>query len=145
VYSNPYESPSALATGEAETRTSESTVVQRSSRDFGLASLIMAAALLIIAPLAMILAVQIWKYADRTPGVVVLHAWLARIGCAVILAVGGASVWLGVAGVRHAKRERVAAILPLAGVVLGIVALLAWVIASIAVLNTTESLVRLFA
>lgn len=105
----------------------------------------MAAALLVTAPLAMILAVQIWKFGDRTQGVVILHAWLARIGCAAILAVGGASVWLGFAGVRHAKRERATAILPLAGIFLGIVAVLAWVIASIAVLNTTESLVRLFA
>lgn len=114
------------------------------ARDFGLASLMISTALFVNAPLAMILAVQIWSHADRTPGVVLLHAWLARIGCPAILALSAGSVWLGCLGVQHAKREQAAAVLPLAGLLFSVVTLLLWIIASIGFLNTTESLLRLY-
>ena len=105
----------------------------------------MAGTVLIIAPIAIHLAVQIWAHADRTPRIVVIHAWLARIGCLTVLIVGLASVGLGFLGLRCARREHIVPILPLAGLFLGIVATIAWVVAAIAVLNTTESLLLEFA
>lgn len=105
----------------------------------------MAGTVLIIAPIAIHLAVQIWANADRTPRIVVIHAWLARIGCLIVLIVGLASVGLGFLGLRCARREHIATTLPLAGLFLGIVATIAWVVAAIAVLNTTESLLLEFA
>lgn len=144
VQSNPYEAPATMCKAETHVDSSEASVVRR-SRDLGLASLIMAGTVLIVAPIAILLAVQIWAHADRTPGIVLIHAWLARIGCLIVFFVGSASLVLGLSGLRCARRERVSAILPLAGIFLGIVATIAWVIAAIAVLNTTESLMLQFA
>jgi len=139
---NPYETPTEVS---AESTPSPEQYGHRAARDFGIASLIMAAALFLMAPLALILVVQIWAHGDRTPGVVMLHAWLARLGCPAILTVGVASVWLGFAGSKQAKREHTSSVLPLAGLFFGIVAILMWIIAAIGVLNTTESMVHLFA
>jgi ABC-type phosphate transport system permease subunit len=103
----------------------------------------MGTALLLAAPATMVLAVLVWRFADEGPGVVLLHAWLARAGVLIGLLVGMASIVFGVWGLRSAKRQCQHAGLALAGLLLGLAASAAWLIASIGLLNTTESLLRI--
>jgi hypothetical protein len=94
-------------------------------------------------PVVAILATQVWAFADRTPNVVLLHAWLARfaVGIPVLLATGG--LWMGAAGYRDARRAGQPAPLAVAGLLLSGVGLCGWVLAGIVLLNTTESMLQI--
>lgn len=115
----------------------------RDAAELGLASLLIGAPVLVSAPIVTILAAQIWAHGFRAPHVVLLHAWLARIAVSIPILLVLFGGWLGAAGNRHAMRAGCCAWLPRAGVVLNLAAFGAWVLASIALLNTTESLLLL--
>jgi FtsH-binding integral membrane protein len=99
--------------------------------------------LVLAAPITLILAVQVWHFADQTPAVVVLHAWLARAGVSIAALTGLTSLVFGVRSVRSAKSSRDSTGLGWAGLLLSLAALGLWVMTAIALLNTTESLLRL--
>ena len=115
----------------------------RQAAELGLASLVIGACVFLAAPVLAILAAQIWAHADRTPSVVLLHAWLARIAVCVPMIMVFVGGWLGVLGLRRASREGSSAGLPLAGLFLNVSAMCGWALASIGLLNTTESMLRL--
>jgi hypothetical protein len=108
--------------------------------EWGLASLITGAVLFLAAPITLLLAVQVWRFADQTPKVVHLHAWLARVGVVVVLLLAVASVTFGAVGIRSATRCRQPAGLSVAGLLLSLAAFALWTITAIGLLNTTESL-----
>lgn len=116
----------------------------REAAELGLASLIMGAVLFLAAPMTTVLAVLVWRFASELPNAVLLHAWLARTGVTLGLFVGITSVVFGFLGLRNAKRQGQPAGLARAGLLLGLAANAAWVLASIGLLNTTESLLRMF-
>jgi hypothetical protein len=118
-------------------------VPYRAAAEFGLASVVVGAVVFLAAPMVAILAAQLWAHGDRSPPVLVLHAWLARVavGVPVFLVLGG--LWLGAAGLRRAAKSRGAAALPVAGLLLNGAALVGWTLASIGLLNTTESMLLL--
>ena len=145
MQSNPYESPETAFGKSMNPNVATSPAnPSHNGRDMAIASLIMAATLIVASPLALILAVQVWKFADQSPNVVLLHAWLARFGCSAIMIVSVVSLWTGLASIRRAKIEGAARTLPNAGEFLSLVALCLWIVTTIGVLNTTESLLRLY-
>jgi hypothetical protein len=107
----------------------------------GFASLIIGAVLFLAAPITLVLTVQVWRFADQSPEVVVLQAWLARVGVSIVLLLAVTSVLFGIQGIRLAMSLGQPAALCLAGLLLSLAALGLWVITAIALLNTTESLV----
>lgn len=109
----------------------------------GLASILIGATVFLASPVMAILAAQIWAYADRTPSVVLLHAWLARLSFAppILLIVFG--IQQAVAGMGQASNLGISRSLPLGGLLMNIVALCSWLLAGIGLLNTTESMLRL--
>lgn len=111
--------------------------------EYGLASALLGATVFLASPMLAILAAQVWAHGDRSPNVILLHAWLARVavGLPVLLVVAG--LWLGVAGIRQGRRSGQSTVLPLSGVLLNAVGLCGWVLAGIGLLNTTESLLLL--
>ncbi len=92
----------------------------------------------------LVLAVQVWESANRSSGVVYLHAWLARIAVAIVAAVAVAGVGFGTMAVRCAAARKQPAGLAVAGLSLSVAALLLWAITAIGLLNTTESLLLLY-
>lgn len=115
----------------------------RNAAELGMASLIMGAVLFLAAPMTMVLAVLVWRFACEPPNVVLLHAWLARAGVVIGLTVGLASIAFGAGGLRAAKHSHQPRGIAMAGLLLGLAASAAWVIASIGLLNTTESLLQI--
>lgn len=113
------------------------------SSELGLASLLFGAVLFVTAPLSTILAAEIWSHADRTPQVVLAHAWMARTSVLVVALTAASGLWFGLRGWRRARREGHHSELCRAGVILCTSATALWVVAGAALLNTTESLVRL--
>jgi hypothetical protein len=111
--------------------------------DCGLASAIIGATVFLASPLVAILAAQIWAHGDRASSVVELHAWLARIAVGIPYFLIVAGLWFGLSGLRHTGRERTASALPVAGLLLNVVALCGWTLAGIGLLNTTESMLEL--
>src|SRR5262249_35789027 len=73
--------------------------------EWSLASLIIGAALLVAAPIVLVLAAEIWVHADRTPHIIVLHAWLARIGILAALLSCTATIGTAIKGHRLASRD----------------------------------------
>lgn len=116
----------------------------RDAAELGLAALIMGAVLLVAAPMTMVLAVLVWQFACQLPNVVVLHAWLARAGVVIGLLVGIGSIAFSISALRAARHQRRSVGMALAGLLLDLAASAAWVIASIGLLNTTESLLQIY-
>ncbi|VTR97481.1 unnamed protein product [Tuwongella immobilis] len=110
----------------------------------GLASSLVGATLFLASPLIAILAPLVWAHGDHTPGVVLIHAWLARIavGLPIVLVITGFS--FGIRGWIRAKTNGMSTALPIVGVLLNIAGTLGWILASIALLTTTESMLRVF-
>ena len=105
-------------------------------------ALVISAALFASAPLVAILAVHLWRYGDRAPGIVLLHAWLARLGCPVVLGVCCMSIGFAWTARMRAQQDRESATIPAASLTFSVLATLAWLIVGYALLNTTESLIR---
>src|SRR5262249_44716402 len=108
------------------------------------ASLIIGAALLVAAPIVLVLAAEIWAHADRTPHIIVLHAWLARIGVLTGLLSCVATIGMAIKGHRLASRDGQLSGLARGALLVSGVSFVAWIIASVGLLNTTESLLRQF-
>jgi hypothetical protein len=108
----------------------------------GLASILIGATVFLASPVMAILAAQIWAHADRTPSVVLLHAWLARlsIGPPILLVVFG--IQQAIVGMGQASNVGCSRSLPLGGLLMNILALFSWLLAGIGLLNTTESMLR---
>ncbi len=102
----------------------------------------MGGVLFFAAPTTAVLAVLVWRFADRDPAVVLLHAWLARVGVLVGSLLGIAGITFGVWGIRLANRRRQCTGLALAGLLISVLSSVAWSIVSIGFLNTTESLLQ---
>lgn len=111
--------------------------------EYGLASALLGATVFLASPTVAILAALVWAHGDRSPNVILLHAWLARVAVCVPVLLVVAGLWLGVAGIRLANRSEESAALPIAGLLLNVVGLCGWLCASIGLLNTTESLLLL--
>jgi hypothetical protein len=118
--------------------------MDRHAAELGLTSLIFAAVLSLAVPMTLALAVLVWRFAEESPNVVLLNAWLARVGVALGGLTGVMGVGFGVAGLKSARTKDQPAGLALGGVLLGIIAFVLWTIAAIGLLNTTESLLRLY-
>jgi hypothetical protein len=71
--------------------------------ELGWGSLIMAAVLFLSAPITLVLAALVWQFADHSPGSVLLHANLARIGDLLGI------FWWGLRASRLQSKGRVAA------------------------------------
>jgi hypothetical protein len=115
-----------------------------SANELGWASFFLGAVLFLAAPITMVLAVLIWRFADNGQKIVLLHAWLARAGVLIGLLVGIASISFGVWGLRCAKLRRQPAAIALAGLILAFAAISVWIIAVIGLLNTTESMLFIY-
>ena len=137
VTTNPYQSPESAAGERAE-----APLRRASAWQLSWISLVMSAARFASAPLVAILAVHLWRYGDRAPGVLLLHAWLARIACLVVLGVCCMSIGFAWAARKRAQQERESAAIPAASLMFSILSTLAWLLAGYALLNTTESLIR---
>lgn len=109
----------------------------------GLASMLIGATVFLASPVMAILAAQIWAHADRTPSVVLLHAWLARLSVCLPIVLVIFGIQQAFVGLRQASNLRCSRSLPLAGLLLNILAFCSWTLAGIALLNTTESILRL--
>jgi hypothetical protein len=109
----------------------------------GLASALLGATVFLASPVVAILAAQLWAHGDRTPNVILLHAWLARAAVSVPILLILTGLWFGASGIHQARRAGASAALPVAGLLLNVMALCAWVLAGIALLNTTESMLWL--
>jgi hypothetical protein len=118
--------------------------LQRVASEWGLAALSIGGVLIVTAPVVLLLAVQLWEFGDRGSCTVHLHAWLARISVAVALATAMAGVCFGTRAVHYAATRNQPAGLAVAGLWLSVMALVLWVITSVALLNTTESLLLLY-
>lgn len=113
------------------------------SGESGLASTLLGAAVFLASPIAAILAAQIWAHGHRNPDVVLLHAWLIRVGVGVPLVLLAGGFWLGCTGIRQSKQEGHYPALAVAGLLLNSAGLCGWVTAGFGLLNTTESMVLL--
>ena len=111
--------------------------------ELGLASVIMGATLFLASPMTLVLAVLVWQFADQEPGVVRLHAWLARIGVSIAFLTAVASTAFAITSIRSGMRHRQPTGLGFAGLVLNLAALALWVVTAIGLLNVTESLLFL--
>ncbi len=111
---------------------------------WGLGSLIIAAVLVIASPATLILAAQVWAVSDHGKAVVHLHAWLARIGIALVLVLAATNLVFATMAVRSAKKFKRPFGVSCSALLLGILAAALWVITAIAFLNTTESLLRIY-
>jgi hypothetical protein len=120
------------------------TSTSRHAAELGLASLVMGGVLFLAAPITLLLAVQVWRFADQSPRVVQLHAWLARFGVVIALLTATASIVFGTRGISSAARCRQPMGLSIAGLLLSVAAFGLWVITAIGLLNTTESLLSLY-
>ena len=118
--------------------------VRKNATEWGIASLVFGAVLFLAAPITLLVSVDVWAQADRTPGVVLLHAWLARIAVSLVLLTGAIGVGCGIAGVRTRTHQSGTSRLAVAGLMLSVIAFTIWLITSICLLNTTESLLLLF-
>ena len=114
------------------------------SAELGLTSLVFGVVVFLASPIALVLAALVWQFADESPKVVLLHAWLARVGVCCVLAVGLSGLGFAIAGLRSARSRNHSAGMALGGLLLGSAACVLWIIAGIGLLNTTESLLRLY-
>ena len=114
--------------------------IRLSSAEAGLASSLIGSTVLILASIVAILATQLWAHADRSPATVLLHAWIARLAVGIPFLLIALGVWYGIDGLRNATRERRSHALSMVGLCLNVAAMGGWILASIALLNTTESM-----
>ena len=125
-------------------RVGSNEVKMSQSAEWSLASRIIGAALLVAAPTVLVLAAEIWAHADRTPHIIVFHAWLARIGVLTALLACIATIGMAIKGERLASRDGQISGLARGALIVSGASFVAWVIASVGLLNTTESLLRQF-
>ena len=109
----------------------------------GLASCLVGSTVLLLAAMIAILATLMWAHADRSPATVLLHAWIARLAVGIPFLLVALGTWCGIGALRNSIRRRLSPALPLAGLSLNIAAMGSWILSSIALLNTTESLLVL--
>ena len=110
--------------------------------EYGLASTLIGAVVILCVPVVLLLATNVWAYASRSPQTVVLHVWLARCGVCPLLLMCLFGLWLGIRGLLIRRSINESNALPLAGIALGICALCGWVTAAVVLLNTTESMLK---
>lgn len=142
--SNPFQSPNVGSHfAESKNSIASNDVVDQVEREWSLAIVVVSATLIVIAPLILILAVLIWAHADRGSGSVLLHAWLARAGCAIAATCSCGNVVSAMLLRRRDSSTRNTAI-DLIRIAMAVIAMLFWIIASIGLLNTTESMLIMY-
>jgi hypothetical protein len=119
-------------------------LAEKRSMHFAIVSLAIGGLIFIVAPLTAILAAETWVHSDKSTHVVLLHAWLARVSVAIVTVVSLSSVVLAMQAKRFTTRDHCSFIWTRAALLISIAALLLWLIAAVALLNTTESLLRIF-
>jgi hypothetical protein len=112
--------------------------------ELGLAALLIGLSLLVAAPIILILATLVWQFADQTPGIVLLHAWLARVGSALVGVACLSGVAVGGIAVRQARTTRMYRGLAVTGLLFALLGAAATAIAVWGLLNTTESRLLIF-
>jgi hypothetical protein len=120
--------------------------VSRQISEWGLAALGIGSVQVLAAPITLVLSVQLWEsgQGSRDGPTHRLHAWLARVGVGIVLATAVVGVGCGIKAIRSAAARKQPAGLAVAGLWICLAASALWVITSIGLLNTTESLLRLF-
>jgi len=113
-------------------------------KEWGIAAIVIAALLFVTSPMTLLLAVGIWGFADRGSNVVLLHAWLARLGIALVAVLCVISVAFAYKSFRIVSATGGSWAIPITASVLSAFATLMWVITAIALLNTTESMLLLY-
>jgi hypothetical protein len=70
---------------------------RREAVELAWVAIVVGCANLVAAPLVLCLSALVWQFADKTPGVVEYHAWLARVGAVLfgIAALTGATSGIG--------------------------------------------------
>lgn len=109
----------------------------------GVAAFAIGGLLVVSAPLTVILATLVWAHAETSTEVVMLHAWLARGSVAIVSLIGLQGVAAGVRALRYRDADRRRLAWARFGFTLSVGGLLLWSMAAIALLNTTESLLRM--
>jgi len=117
---------------------------QRHAAEWGIASLAIGGVLVLASPMTLVLSAQVWAHSDRTAEVVLLHAWLARVGVGVALLLAITGLGCGVKALHLAFVCEEPAGLAFGGLVVSLAGCLLWVITAVALLNTTESLLILY-
>lgn len=108
--------------------------------EWGLASLWLGSVIFLAAPIVMVLATLVWAHADNSAQVVLLHAWLARLGVSIAIFSSFIALAFGIKGVRIARHGGENCGLAIGGVAMSVLCLAVWLIAAVVLLNTTESL-----
>jgi hypothetical protein len=116
--------------------------VMGSDVQWAIGALVIGVVMLLAAPITCILSAEIWAHADRSPNTVILFAWLARAAVCIAALTLGLGLVFGRNALRFANAYRRPTGLAVAGLYLSAVASILWVITSIALLSTTESLLH---
>lgn len=111
---------------------------------FAISSLAFGAVMVLAAPITCVLSAQIWAHADRTSQIVLTFAWLARISVGFAALAVGLGITFGAVALRHARRNFRPLGLALGSLSLNLIAAILWTLTAIALLSTTESLLRWF-
>lgn len=110
----------------------------------GVAAFAIGGLLFVSAPLTAILATLVWAHAETSTEVVVMHAWMARGSVAVVSLIGLQGITAGIRSLRYRDADRRRLALAGLGFSLSVGGLLLWSMAALALLNTTESLLRMY-
>ena len=134
---SPYDAP-------ADTKSLEPPASDHDAVHWGVAAMVVGVVLFLTAPVVLVLAVGIWEFSYRGSDVVMFHAWVARIGVALVAVLCLISIVFAVKTVRRVPSSKSSPAIPIGGLVLSISASIFWLMTAIALLNTTESMVRLY-
>jgi L-cystine uptake protein TcyP (sodium:dicarboxylate symporter family) len=121
-------------------------VTNRDAAEWGLAALLLAGFQMLLVPGIILIAIFIWAMLrnDHDIGALdgLLISWLCRVG--VIVALVGCTTTLVIAlrAGRVAANTRASTALPLAGLILALVNLLLWILATITLLYASENFLR---
>lgn len=100
--------------------------------------------LVLLAPLILILSAQIWAHSFKSAGVVLFHAWLARISVGIVALLAITGLGCALRSIRLVDYFKLPAGCAVAGLVSSLSACTLWVATALALLNTTESLLILY-
>lgn len=81
--------------------------------------------------MTLLLAVGVWEFADRDSNVVLLHAWLARLGIALVAVLCVTSVVFACKSLRIASATGITRAIPITASILSAFAALMWIITAI--------------
>ncbi len=116
----------------------------KSDVQWAIGSLVIGAVMILAAPITCILSAETWAHADHSSHILKLFAWLARFSVAMTAITLCLGIVFDRRSIRFAIANRRPVGLATAGLYLNVIASWLWVIAAIALLSTTESLLHIF-